>query len=250
MRMRCMKRWGQRSKMNILGESKWRMKVLAMRMKMRRRMNSTCEVKYGVLNPTADPNGVFSCSFYGRSYLILRNEVRSRATIAATDSALDGRLATFERFNHILMTYSDAELKAVAQVATDQKPSISTDKLFHYPDYTEVHIHGPLSYSRDVERLVVEPRYRALKNDDEIHGSNRQGEKGSMTGKEFWEWMGIFKKRNPAVQVVWMDDGSEVASGKGTEAQQTVKKQHVLHDVRSWSYTKKQRPLILNIREK
>lgn len=109
-------------------------------------------VKYGVLNIVKDPAGIASCSSYGESYMVLKN-VRLRTTFADQDSSsASASLATCEYYSHVLTHYTDAELKAVMEVALGRsawRPSTSMGS------YKEVQIHGEVRLKDHVECLVV-----------------------------------------------------------------------------------------------
>eukprot|EP00927_Polykrikos_kofoidii_P022143 TRINITY_DN20730_c0_g1_i2.p1 TRINITY_DN20730_c0_g1~~TRINITY_DN20730_c0_g1_i2.p1 ORF type:complete len:1655 (+),score=292.53 TRINITY_DN20730_c0_g1_i2:723-4967(+) len=74
--------------------------------------------KYGVLNVTNDYRGVASAAQYGDSFLVLK-DVRLRCTFASRDSGgLTGSsLAVCDKYAHVLLEYSDAELKEIIGVA-------------------------------------------------------------------------------------------------------------------------------------
>lgn len=125
--------------------------------------NDFDRVKYGVLNIVNDPRGVKSCSYYGNSYLILKdNMVRFRTSFASGDTSGNVELATLEHYAHVLITFSDSEIKDVISVATGEKKFTSSHNISRYK---EVQFHGPLQFNRDFDTLVLNEIYL---NDNKI----------------------------------------------------------------------------------
>lgn len=116
--------------------------------------------KYGVLNVFGDPCGVRCCSFYGDSYIVLK-DVRLRTTFAPTDSAMlrAESLACCDFYAHVLSQYSDEELKAALEVGTGRVASHDSDVIDNFA-YKEAQIHGEIALGRHVEKLVVHPRHK------------------------------------------------------------------------------------------
>lgn len=86
-------------------------------------------IKYGVMNVTNDYRGVIPASHYGDSYLVLK-DVRLRSTFASEDSGgiKGSRLAVCDRYGHVLLEYTDDELKevvgvAIANMSSSEKPA-------------------------------------------------------------------------------------------------------------------------------
>ena len=154
--------------------------------------------KYGVLNFTRDPSGIYdTCRQYGDCFLLLKHavrahtsppipsdavilyQVRARCTMTecdsgdiAVDMAKNGparfRMATAEHYAHVMCKYTDAELRAVIRIATARAFDVkrSDGHIANYipndgilTHYKEVQIHGPLEFARDVEAVYVHPRY-------------------------------------------------------------------------------------------
>ncbi|CAK0852885.1 unnamed protein product [Prorocentrum cordatum] len=74
--------------------------------------------KYGALNVMNDYRGVLSAKQYGDSYLVLK-DVRMRTTLTYTDSSCVDieSLGVLDKYAHVLQSYNDTELKALADVA-------------------------------------------------------------------------------------------------------------------------------------
>mmetsp|Transcript_62470 Transcript_62470/g.167100 ORF Transcript_62470/g.167100 Transcript_62470/m.167100 type:complete len:594 (-) Transcript_62470:134-1915(-) len=119
--------------------------------------------KYGVQNIWNDYRGVIGCKQYGDSYLVLK-DVRLRCTMSPEDSANlpAKRLAVPDYYAHVLMEYSDKELKETLRVAKggDEKLGDSMAVIEQWGKYKEVQIHGEVSLDRHVERLVVPDRLK------------------------------------------------------------------------------------------
>jgi len=119
--------------------------------------------KYGVQNIWNDYRGVLGCKQYGDSYLILK-DVRLRCTMSPEDSANlpAQRLAVPDYYAHVLMEYSDKELKETLRVAKggDEQLGDSQAVIEKWGKYKEVQIHGEVDLQRHVERLVVPDRLK------------------------------------------------------------------------------------------
>jgi len=121
--------------------------------------------KYGALNVLRDPKGVAQCrELYGDSYLVLQG-VRLRATLSSRDSAyLDApRLAVPEYCAHVLLEYSDDELREVLRVAAagcTLNGICKDSQSLRSARYKEVQVHGEVSLHFHVERLVANPQHR------------------------------------------------------------------------------------------
>mmetsp|Transcript_78712 Transcript_78712/g.205281 ORF Transcript_78712/g.205281 Transcript_78712/m.205281 type:complete len:623 (-) Transcript_78712:159-2027(-) len=118
--------------------------------------------KYGVQNVMNDHRGVVACKQYGESYLILK-DVRLRCTFAPEDSAnlKAEKLAVPDFYAHVLAEYSTEELKETLKVATSAEEALLGDsEKVGKMKYKEAQIHGEVSFSQHVERLVVHTKHR------------------------------------------------------------------------------------------
>ena len=119
-------------------------------------------VKYGSLNVVRDPCGIaVAAKQYGASYVQLRSSCRMRATYADKDTSHADKpavLASCEDHAHILMRYSDDELRAVLEVSLGERLFVDSEAVVSV--YKEVQLHGPLSLERDALVLVVHPSHR------------------------------------------------------------------------------------------
>merc|ERR1719254_206734 len=90
--------------------------------------------KYGVLNAMNDYRGVVKCKQYGDSYLVLK-DVRLRCTFSPEDSAnlKAERFAVLDYYAHVLLEYSDSELKETLKIASDSDKAVlgDSDKVGH-----------------------------------------------------------------------------------------------------------------------
>lgn len=118
-------------------------------------------VKYGVLNVMYDYRGVARTEMYGDSYLILK-DVRLRCTFAPQDSAnlSADKLAVLDYFAHHLLMYSNDELREVFKVATSDEPVVGDSCVVSFLKYKEAQIHGEISFSKHIERLVAHDRHK------------------------------------------------------------------------------------------
>jgi hypothetical protein len=119
--------------------------------------------KYGVQNIWNDYRGVLGCKQYGDSYLVLK-DVRLRCTMSPEDSANlpAKRLAVPDYYAHVLMEYSDKELRETLRVAKggDEQLGDSQSVIEKWGKYKEVQIHGEVNLKKHVERLVVPERLK------------------------------------------------------------------------------------------
>ena len=100
--------------------------------------------KYGAINYTKSTMG--AAPRYGTSYVVLNNTVRKRCTIAAGDTFGRHQLGVLDYCDHILTTFSDAELLGLWEGMR------CTESLKAPPvAYKEIQIHGELLYSKHVQ---------------------------------------------------------------------------------------------------
>lgn len=149
--------------------------------------------KYGVLDVMNDHRGVLCARDYGDSYLVLKN-ARLRCTFAPVDSGgiCGSRLAVLDQYAHVLLEFSDDELREVVRVANAKEGSVDrigdSAKLEGF-NYKEAQIHGELDLAKHVKRLVVHPRHLVDGFDEERIRK--------VCDKHGWEflWMHEEKKR-------------------------------------------------------
>jgi hypothetical protein len=118
-------------------------------------------VKYGSLNLVRDPCGIaVAAKQYGKSYVQLRSSCRLRATYADQDTSHvdEVALASCEDYAHILLRYSDEELRAVLEVALGERLFVDSDAVVSV--YKEVQLHGPICLERDAQAIIVHPSHR------------------------------------------------------------------------------------------
>lgn len=121
--------------------------------------------KYGVLDVMNDFRGVLCAQHYGDSYLVLKTS-RLRCTFAPGDSGgiCGSQLAVLDQYAHVLLEYSDMELREVARVAS--APEGSEDRIgdsthLDSYNYKEAQIHGEIDLKKHVLRLVANERHKA-----------------------------------------------------------------------------------------
>ncbi|CAE7250909.1 cal-1 [Symbiodinium sp. CCMP2456] len=119
--------------------------------------------KYGVQNIWNDPRGVVGARQYGDSYIVLK-DIRLRCTLSPQDSANlpARRLAVLDYYAHVLLEYSDKELKETIRVAEkgDEKVGDSEKVVEKWGMYKEAQLHGEIDLRKHVDRLVANERHR------------------------------------------------------------------------------------------
>lgn len=117
--------------------------------------------KYGVLSVMNDHRGVARCEQYGDSYIILK-DARTRCTLSPMDSAnlKAGQLAVLDYYAHVLMEYTDAELKETLRVANGGQTCVGDSCITEKMKYKEVQIHGEVCFAEHVDRLVADNRHK------------------------------------------------------------------------------------------
>lgn len=126
--------------------------------------------KYGVLDVMNDHRGVMCARDYGDSYMMLQN-ARLRCTFSPVDSGgiCGDRLAVLDQYAHVLMEFSDDELKEVSRVANAKEGSqdrIGDSTKLEGFNYKEAQIHGEVDLKKHVKRLVVHPRHMVDGSDE------------------------------------------------------------------------------------
>ena len=119
------------------------------------------KVKYATINWAHSRNGVSQVGSYryGKSYLILRNDVKLRATYSRYDSSypsVEGvhQLGTITRMCYISTQFTQEEKRLMEFYKPNEKgnPGMNCIK-----DYMEVQIHGELIFARDVAKIMISP---------------------------------------------------------------------------------------------
>ena len=100
---------------------------------------------------------------FGDGYLQLRDAtVRWRTSITIVDSFnVRGDVPTLQHCNHLLVQLLPDELQEIVEAALHRK---SLTKGTRQRSDTEVQIHGPLRFGRDVESVIAPSRYQKDKN--------------------------------------------------------------------------------------
>eukprot|EP01061_Rhynchopus_euleeides_P012260 TRINITY_DN2190_c0_g1_i5.p1 TRINITY_DN2190_c0_g1~~TRINITY_DN2190_c0_g1_i5.p1 ORF type:complete len:690 (+),score=149.60 TRINITY_DN2190_c0_g1_i5:276-2345(+) len=116
--------------------------------------------KYGVLNVVKDPHGIQKARQYGTSYIQLKG-CRLRTTFADQDTSHSGCVvASCEFYAHVLMRFSDDELRGVLEVANGLRAGHVSDLI---SVYKEVQIHGEISLAHNIDMLMVSSGAAAVK---------------------------------------------------------------------------------------
>lgn len=122
------------------------------------------KVKYGTVNLNRTKGGVRSLwKYYGKSYLILNNDVKSRCTYARNDSSslsVTGPhdLGTTRFMANLSTKFHEDERRNMERRGNGKKKWIADDDVLRYPfsDYMEVQIHGELTFKRDVAMIMID----------------------------------------------------------------------------------------------
>jgi hypothetical protein len=122
----------------------------------------TTRVKYGCLNLLSDPTGCPSAKGYGSSYMIFKNNIKSRTTFVCGDSSSkQTHICTFDNCVQLLLYMDELTLKNVIQLAkmkkTKQYNKIILHGLQHQRSYMyiEVQIHGDVVLNKDVSHIML-----------------------------------------------------------------------------------------------
>eukprot|EP00913_Durusdinium_trenchii_P013300 g12483.t1 len=116
--------------------------------------------KYGVLNVHNDYRGVVRAKQYGDCYMA-------------------ERLACLDYYAHVLVEYTDDELRETLKVATTGKLGSSDAILAKGLKYKEAQFHGEVAFARHVERLVLPKVDKYIDREDDIK---------AVCSKNGWEW--------------------------------------------------------------
>lgn len=101
---------------------------------------------YGTVNLTNMPGGVGACAQYGRSYLVLKNSLRWRTTMADRDSSSpDANAAFLGSCANFLARFDNKALKAICEHTGGLEMQI----------YPEIQIHGGVLFARDIDSVVM-----------------------------------------------------------------------------------------------
>lgn len=111
-------------------------------------------VKYGCLRLLNSVKIGGSALGYGPSYMILKDENKYRTSIVNGDSAaMQQHLITFDNCAHLLLYIDEKILHELIKVAKNK--GSSSDVMF---TFIEAQIHGDLIFSRDIDKLMIDPK--------------------------------------------------------------------------------------------
>jgi len=139
--------------------------------------------KYGVLDIMNDPEGVVAATQYGRSYAILK-QARFRCTLTPRDSCQPSvkfeHVGTLDMCAHVLLEFSDEELREVHRVATATDPlqHVGDSRRIEGFDYKELQLHGELDLKKHVKRLVVDPNHLVYGLRNDVDGEQKLDQEG------------------------------------------------------------------------
>lgn len=107
--------------------------------------------KYGCLNLMDDPDGDHQATYYGPSYLVLKDSARWRCTMTSSNSRTSKDVLGSVRQCAKMLTSLDCnELRAA--VAHEGAPGVGRS----LSDYKEVQIHGPVRFRHDIAKIVAD----------------------------------------------------------------------------------------------
>ncbi|KAL8269808.1 hypothetical protein Esti_006262 [Eimeria stiedai] len=112
--------------------------------------------KYGVLNMVCNPFSDTRVSCFGSAYLLLKDSLRARTTVATSKENLGNhirRVGTLDHLWHVIESLSPHEITRIHAVATGKraKATVSPDS-----KYSEIQVHGMLDMRKDVAAVVVQ----------------------------------------------------------------------------------------------
>ncbi len=121
------------------------------------RCNIKLKVKYGCLNLMMQNQGCESAFYYGRSYMILKSDVKSRMTFIAGDSdQMNSHICTFDNFIHIFLHLDTTTILDLVKMARYKKNKLLKKPFVNsYYQYIETHIHGDILINRDIEHIML-----------------------------------------------------------------------------------------------
>jgi hypothetical protein len=119
------------------------------------KFNAHDKVKYATLNTAKTKYGLRRLAEqYGTAYLVMKSTIRERCTITPRDSSYDSitkdDVATFQDMDHILKKFQNFSSISDILKYSDEKDFI----------YMEVQIHGELRFDRDVEKIMINSKYK------------------------------------------------------------------------------------------
>jgi hypothetical protein len=100
--------------------------------------------------------------------MVLNKDVRSRTTFTGVDSSHhDSRfVGTLDDFEHILEHQKGYDLEEIVKVAKGEK--VHGKGPNRISNYLEAQIHGPVEFSKDVEKIVAPTRYEKLPEGEKL----------------------------------------------------------------------------------
>ena len=114
-------------------------------------------VKYGCLNLMSDDQGCRMAHGYGRSYMIIKPELKSRITFVCGDSSgMQSHICTFDHFVQLFLYLDPIILKHIINMAkykkgiVKEKPNVNLCYM-----YIEMQIHGDIDITKDVDHIML-----------------------------------------------------------------------------------------------
>lgn len=119
--------------------------------------------KYGCFNILNNPAGVIYASAYGDSYLVFKDHVRIRATIADGDTSVSRLLGVTDYCLHIVNNFGDQELLSVINIVNNEIPYGE----YILSKYKEIQIHGEIKLDTDIETIAMNSLHKGTAQEEE-----------------------------------------------------------------------------------
>ncbi len=113
-------------------------------------------LKYGCINLFNSPTGWTAAQAYGRSFLVLKQEVKLRTTyLYGNSSGNETYIQNFDSCNNMLLFIPQNMLKDLIEYVINGKIPTQSHT------YVECQIHGDIDFNRDIEDIVQHDGYGA-----------------------------------------------------------------------------------------
>ena len=119
---------------------------------------SAMRPKYGALNYTGNTNG--AASFYGRSYMLLKEYVKHNSTFTAKDSFGYGsdpdagnRTANYHNLGRLIVNMNNDMLARLYNAATGANLPVTANS--GALNYLEAQIHASIEFNRDIRTVCI-----------------------------------------------------------------------------------------------
>ena len=118
--------------------------------------NGSERVKYGCLNMYSQKSGCAHARTYGSSYIVLNDDVRSRATFVSDCSKKEIHMCTFDYFGHLLLYASNEMINNLVKISKSLTGEFIDFEIKNVYPNIEIQIHGDIIFARDVDKIMVD----------------------------------------------------------------------------------------------